>query len=381
MLTLQTKLFILILVTFTFSCKDKDQSSEVSEDLSAGKKIYIDSKILSEEREIWVHVPDDEGDSVRYPVLYLMDGDAHFYSVVGLMHQFSSVNGNDICPKMIVVGIRNTDRTRDLTPTRVEPKDSTQNWSKTSGGGEKFTDFIEQELIPHIEKNYPATKERVLIGHSLGGLMVINTLVKRPELFAKFISIDPSLSWDDQKALKEFEEALENKHYKGKGLFVGIANTIGIDTLMAMADTTTSTSHFRSIIHFVKTLKETRSNGLDWMAKYYENDSHSSVPLICELDAFHYLFRKVPVEMDLAQLKRFEGKFRNKTNTLEVKANEKELLVTGSWDGKSYHFMPVSENSIYSFKDMVTLKYVGDGNGGFKDIVAFDEVYAKIPAD
>jgi hypothetical protein len=51
------------------------------------------------------------------------------------------------------------------------------------------------------------------------------------------------------------------------------------------------------------------------------------------------------------------------------------------WDGKPYHFMPFSENSIYSFKDIITLKYVGDRNGGFKDIVAFDEVYAKIPAD
>jgi predicted alpha/beta superfamily hydrolase len=97
----------------------------------------IQSKVLNEQRKIWVYVPSSwHADSKqRYPVLYLLDGDAHFYSVVGMIQQLSQVNGNTICPEMIVVGIPNTDRTRDLTPTHVDADppfiDSTS--SKTSG--------------------------------------------------------------------------------------------------------------------------------------------------------------------------------------------------------------------------------------------------------
>src|ERR1700689_728727 len=84
----------------------------------------IQSKILNEQRKIWVYVPDGNDNNMfskeKYPVVYLLDGDAHFYSVVGMIQQLSSVNGNTTCPKMIVVGIPNTDRTRDLTPTHVD---------------------------------------------------------------------------------------------------------------------------------------------------------------------------------------------------------------------------------------------------------------------
>src|SRR5579862_8259454 len=129
--------------------------------ITLGTVDKVNSKILKEERKIWVYVPNSGNNDVyakqRYPVLYLLDGDAHFYSVVGMIHQLSSVNGNTICPEMIVVGIPNTDRTRDLTPTNslTGPDGSKISDFKTSGGGEKFESFIEKELIPHIDSVYP----------------------------------------------------------------------------------------------------------------------------------------------------------------------------------------------------------------------------------
>src|SRR5665213_1730806 len=81
----------------------------------------VKSKILNETRKVWVYVPASYNSKAphkqRYPVVYLLDGDDHFPSVVGMIQQLSEVNGNSICPDMIVVGITNTDRTRDLTPT------------------------------------------------------------------------------------------------------------------------------------------------------------------------------------------------------------------------------------------------------------------------
>jgi predicted alpha/beta superfamily hydrolase len=58
---------------------------------------------LGEQQKVWVYVPD--GANQTNHVVYLLDGDAHFYSVVGMIQQLSSVNGNTMCPKMIVVGI------------------------------------------------------------------------------------------------------------------------------------------------------------------------------------------------------------------------------------------------------------------------------------
>src|SRR4051794_11383779 len=86
-----------------------------------GKIDSVYSNILNEQRKIWIYTPDMTSGNLnqRYPVLYLLDGDGHFASVVGMIQQLSQVNGNNVYPEMIVVGIPNTDRTRDLTPTHI----------------------------------------------------------------------------------------------------------------------------------------------------------------------------------------------------------------------------------------------------------------------
>jgi predicted alpha/beta superfamily hydrolase len=83
--------------------------------------------------------------------MYVLDGSGHFYSTVGMIHQLSKVNGNTISPEMIVVGITNTHRTRDLTPSQPQAGDDAmlpEAMRAHSGGGEKFISFIEKELIP-----------------------------------------------------------------------------------------------------------------------------------------------------------------------------------------------------------------------------------------
>src|SRR5579863_4883472 len=155
----------------------------------------IHSKILGEDRSIWVYLPNSGNGDIyskqHYPVVYLLDGDAHFYSVVGMIQQLSSVNGNTVCPEMIVVGIPNTDRTRDLTPTHVtaDPPFMDSNFTKTSGGGEKFIEFIEKELMPHIDSAYPTEPYKILIGHSFGGLTAMNALIHHTNLFNGYIVI------------------------------------------------------------------------------------------------------------------------------------------------------------------------------------------------
>ena len=114
-------------------------------------KFALKSTVLGEERTILVRTPAAyDSNQLRYPVLYLTDGDAH------LNHTASSVEflaRNGRMTEMIVVGITNTDRTRDLTPTRVRIASNGASYP-TSGGADNFLKFIETELIPEIEKRY-----------------------------------------------------------------------------------------------------------------------------------------------------------------------------------------------------------------------------------
>ena len=256
------------------------------------------STILKEQRKVWVYTPYLKGGmqnpAQRYPVIYLLDGEGHFESVVGMIQQLSQVNGNTIVPEMIVVGIPNTDRTRDLTPTRIQSDlpmmDS--NFSKSTGGGENFTAFMAKELIPHIDSLYPTQPFRVLIGHSFGGLAVMNTITNHTKLFNAYIAIDPSMWYDKEQFLKTTQKKLAGQKYNGTSLYVGIANTLneGMTLEKLKKDTTTDTRHIRSIFAMDKFIKANQQNGLKYASKYYADDDHGSVPLITEYDALRFIF-------------------------------------------------------------------------------------------
>lgn len=261
-----------------------------------GEAETIYSNILKEERKILVYVPEGSGPlfaQKHYPVVYLFDGDAHFHSVTGMIQQLSLVNGNSVLPEMIVVGITNTDRMRDLTPshdTGGAGSDSVRD--KTSGGGEIFSAFIEKELIPHIDSLYPTAPYRVLIGHSIGGLMVANTLFNHTNLFNSYIAIDPSMWWDERKLLKQAEKDLTGRKFDNKTLFLAMANSMEptMDTARVRRDTSFSTAHIRSIIEFTDVLKKNKTNHLNWSSKYYNDDDHGSVPLMAAYDGLRFIF-------------------------------------------------------------------------------------------
>lgn len=291
-------LLFTVIALILFNCESKKTPDAPKDDsqivIGTIDSIYSDN--IKEQQKFWIHVPKNPAGEVttgsKYPVLYLLDGPAHFYSVTGMIKQLSTVNGNDITPEMIIVGITNNDRTRDLTPTHMAEAFGDSTWAKTSGGGKNFLNFIEKELIPHIEKKYPASSYRTFVGHSLGGLTVVDALIDRPELFNNYVAIDPSLWWDDQELLKRAEDVMSKTTYSNKALYVGIANTMkeGSNIKDVVKDTTETTEHIRSILQFVKTTESLKDNGLLFKWKYYENDSHGSVPLITEYDAIRFLF-------------------------------------------------------------------------------------------
>lgn len=258
------------------------------------------SATLKENRRFLVYTPPSYNDTTylprRYPVLYLLDGDAHFHSVTGLIQILGAgVNGTFVVPEMIVIAIPNTNRTRDMTPTRVERdlQGRLQPALATSGGMSNFLAFLKSELIPRVEQTYRTAPYRVFVGHSLGGITTINALYTTPETFNAYIAIDPSLWWDNRVLLKQARDRLSKPGFAGRTLFVAQANTI-------QPGDTTFNPHFNAIVQFNSILETFNASGLRYAYKYYPNDSHGSVPMISEYDALRFIFDAYNVSLGQA---------------------------------------------------------------------------------
>jgi len=180
----------------------------------------IHSKTLQEDRFVWVHQPDKSirNSSLKktYPVVYILDAEANFNTIIEILKKLNKATSNIIFSQSIVVGIGNIwERDRDYTPTHVISSPFVDSMAaKKSGGGEKFIAFMEEELIPYINSKYPASSSRVLIGHSLGGLTVMNTMLNHTKLFTGYAAIDPSMWWDDQKLLKQSKTIFQKVNLK-----------------------------------------------------------------------------------------------------------------------------------------------------------------------
>lgn len=337
----------------------------------------ISSKILNEKRAIWIYKPDNFDLTKKYPVIYLLDGDWHFVSVVGMLQQLSYINGNTICPEMIIVGIPIKDRFRDLTPSC----DSLI--SRTSGGCDNFISFINKELFPYINSTYPTAPYKIFIGHSLGGLTVVNTLMKFPYMFNSYIAIDPSIWWDNQISLKEAKTVLSSNKFESKSLFLAIANNMnkGLDTASVRNDNTRNTLAIRSNLKFSDILKVNTNNELNFQTKYYTNESHASIPLIATYDALHFIldFYNFPLDKsDYADTTmslgyRIENHFKTISEKMGYIINPSESLINSLGYNAMYlknlvlaeYFFkmninnyPNSYNAFDSFGDY----YVTDGN-------------------
>lgn len=272
--------FFVLLISFTLFAQEKKE-------LFTADVISIDSRIFKGKRTVWVYSPGNKNEVGTYPVIYVLDGEIHFRSVVAMVEHLCSAN---IIPPMIIVGILHPNRMKDLTPTIGDIV--ADSLGERSGGGENFMLFVKRELFPVIESKYSTVPYRILIGHSLGGLTVINTLIHHKDLFNSYVSIDASLWWDKHRLLKESEPALGVGNYANRKLFLAIANRMekGVDTSAVQKDTTENTELIRYNLQLIRSIKNNQQNNLEFDHKYYANDNHNSVSFIAEYDALRFIF-------------------------------------------------------------------------------------------
>jgi predicted alpha/beta superfamily hydrolase len=164
--------------------------------LVIGQMFTLQSKALGETRRINVYLPDayTDSDKLQLPVLYMPDGGLKedFLHVAGLVQVLV---GNGTMRPFILVGIENTQRRRDLTGPTTNAED--KKIAPKVGGSAAYRQFIREELMPQVKQRYRTTAETAIVGESLAGLFVVETLLMEPNLFNTYLAFDPSLWWNN----------------------------------------------------------------------------------------------------------------------------------------------------------------------------------------
>lgn len=249
--------------------------------------LTIHSKVLNEDRKIYIHCPKPDSSDLdkRFPTLYIMDADNHFELLAQYADYLSRPDVLAI-PKIIVVGISNTDRRRDLTPTKsildYLGKPDSSDILKASGGNKNFLQFIRTELMPIIDKNYKTEPYKIFAGHSFGGLSSINCMLTHPEMFDAYIAISPSFYWDNRYLLRLTDEKLKEASVLNKKLFYSNGNE-GQEVKPSFFHTDLLT--FDSLIRSKKLI------ALDYTYKYYPTETHMTEPIVAYFDALRFIFK------------------------------------------------------------------------------------------
>lgn len=161
----------------------------------------VASAALGEARVINVYTPPgyDSAAGVAYPVLYMPDGGVA-EDFPHIANTIDSLIGLDAIEPVIVVGIENTERRRDLTGPTAVASDSTI--APRVGGSAAFREFIRDELMPEIRTRYRTGGETTIVGESLAGLFIVETFLLEPTLFDNYIALSPSLWWSDSELVR-----------------------------------------------------------------------------------------------------------------------------------------------------------------------------------
>jgi uncharacterized protein len=242
-----------------------------------GERFRIRSGNLKEEREYWVYLPssyaaDGRYAPKRYPVLYVLDGEWNFDWACKVVQYMGDVLE---IPEMIVVGIPNTERERDMTPTHNDSEAS-------SGGGRAFERFLSEELAPAIEGRYRTEPYRILVGHSIAGALAVDCFLQQKKVFQGFVAIDPSLWWDNQTLVEQAKSFVPgaNSH---DALFLAEANWP-----RNLYEESKSNKYGSDL--FLAAMKGKEAPGIRIGSQFLDTDDHGSSRLMAVYQGLRFIF-------------------------------------------------------------------------------------------
>jgi predicted alpha/beta superfamily hydrolase len=199
-------------------------AAERGEPVTIAERYMFDSKVLDEKRSYVVHKPwNYELSNEAYPVLVFLDAESNINQVAAVADVLSNTARS---MRMLVIGIENTDRQRDMTPPLLN-ENPTFVPAGAIGGAPEFLSFIVDELLPHIDQTYRTRPTRILVGYSYSGLFTLYTLFNRPKAFTAYIAASPGLWWDDESMATQAQTFLDTHKDVRVSLYMTMANEGG----------------------------------------------------------------------------------------------------------------------------------------------------------
>jgi len=254
--------------------------------LVMGEIHTIPSRVMDGERRVVVRLPASYAAEPkrRYDVVYVVDGgpEQDFPHLAGLV-QSAEVNGT-FAP-FILVGLETVRRREEITPVVAEPARYAAELGATPGGSAKFRRFIGSEVKPWIEGRYRTSGNDALMGESLAGLFVVETLFEAPALFDDYIAVSPSLWWDGMKFGREASARLARLPAGARRLYLTLADEGYL--------------HEEGVEQLVAALQRAAPADLQWLyVPQGDSETHASIYHGAALDAFR-AFYGVPDRMYL----------------------------------------------------------------------------------
>lgn len=180
-------------------------------------------------------------------------------------------------------------RTHDLTPVQSGASErGTSEWLKVgvkTGGAPAFLQFLRDELIPLIDREYPTDpRHRVLFGHSHGGGFALFAMLQQPELFRSYIASSPSLAFADATLFKlESEYAAQHRALAAQ-LFLSAGE---LEQDVADEDETLT-----DMYHFAAILESRKYEGLSLVKNVFRDCNHCEVVAPAMHAGLHKALRK-----------------------------------------------------------------------------------------
>ncbi len=181
--------------------------------------VNIDSEVLDERRQYQVLLPEDYfSTSQNYPVIYRLDGAENIPLMKEVLGRLQKA---DAAPDVIIVAIENNDRLHDMYPTVNQDRNGPVG---IGGGAKKFLTFIEQELIPDVEKRYRTHSTRIIAGASAAGVFSLYAMQQRPGLFNAHIAYSPAVWWNAGAMVERTKKWLSTKPSESAYVYMNMGN-------------------------------------------------------------------------------------------------------------------------------------------------------------
>ncbi len=247
------------------------------DDVTIGKYRKFESALLGGEVTYLEHLPDGYDKSVKtYPVLFTMNGQitSQFANDAATLDNLSG----DRIPDMILIGISNTGAAAKYW--------SCPNDSGYVKGGETFSSFLKDELIPEINKNYRTNGYQILAGQSNTGLFVMYNFLSCPALFNAYIVASPMFGWCPHFFLNTTNSFLKDHPDINNRLYISYGNLDYVQVLNYISD-------FEEVL-------EQSPESLEWKVDRIENCTH--VPFSTLNNALLFFFSGCTMNADLKKM-------------------------------------------------------------------------------